>query len=676
MNQYQHINSKTLTSLALMEVNVLASDYISSFLPFIATLILKKDYNKIEIGIIIKDFKEEFGISITRAPMQSILSKAVAKSLILAAQDGTYKPIISELQKFSFLSVQEEHQKKIDILLNNFISYVNTQHNIIVSNDEAIDIFMGFLDEYSPRTVSGKYIDSEYRQGTSNKNLYLMGDFIKTISHNDTNLFNIVQQLSMSYLIASALTFDEPTKSGSQEFQNMTFYLDTPIVLRLLGLQTQELKESYVEMFRNFTETLNPQYMIFQHTLEEISGIIHDCAEWIDNPQYNPMYANPALLSFVEKHFNKIQIELFAQKLEQTLLDMNISIDDMEYYNIVNHKSQIDLRKLKNKLVETYKKNNPQYDEEKHRNALDYDISSIEKIVKLWGEKSTHSYTRLKYLFITNNNTLAYVCRKYTSEYWWNNKSNKSPCVTDYYLGTMVWLSTPAPKMQNIVKLKLLADCSAATSLSREVMEKFIYELNRMQKEQTISDNDFLLLRQSAYDNNYIQKITLNEETAFKDDTIEQILEEIKTDIQRPMFEQIKEKEKQIELLKQEKTMLENENRCNKEKIDKINIEKEIKKEIKQKCLEREKYQIEKQANKKADSLYKLYFPSICAICTLILVILNFALSPFKFDKIVKIFLGVIAFILAIFIAMMNNNTFSLRDKLCNFLCQYYKRKK
>ncbi|MDR3586984.1 MAG: hypothetical protein P4L59_16980 [Desulfosporosinus sp.] len=308
MQLIQTDNLKTLTSLALMETRLLSQDYLSTFLPFIATLVLKKNYEIIDIGVVVQDFKDEYRISIPRAPMQSILSKAVSTGLISHSQDGRYLPVIPELQEISFLSRQIESNSEIEIFLNGFIGFVALNHHVIISQSEAVDILVSFLEKYSPRTISGEYNSAESEQFMSNKNLYLIGEFIQSTVRTNFSLFEIIRKLSMACLITTALTFDEPVETRTKELSELTIYLDTPIALRLLGLQTEELQLAYKEMFDTFKTAINPTFMIFQHTFDEISGIIADCSNWIDNASYNPIYANPALLNFVKRKFRTLDM--------------------------------------------------------------------------------------------------------------------------------------------------------------------------------------------------------------------------------------------------------------------------------------------------------------------------------------------------------------------------------
>lgn len=661
MQLLQSNSMKTLTSLALMETELLSDDYLSTFLPFIATLSINKKYSTIDIGIVISDFKDEYGISIPRAPMQSILSKATNRDLISRAPNGTFLPVFSEMQKLSFATQQGMHSKELDVLLNSFIDYVQVQHNIALQQNEAVDILIAFLDEYSPRTVSGEYFNRMSEWAASDRNLFLMGTFIQSAAQNNASLFEYIRKLSMAHLIATALTFDEPVEQRLTEFSDLTLYLDTPVILRLLGLQSEELELSYGELFKNFKDTIHPTYMIFQHTLDEITGIIEDCVNWIENPEYNPAYANPALLSFVKRNFTKTQVELYKTSLGDRLGDWGISVDDREYYHIVHRTAQIDISRLKEKLIEAYEKNNPSYNAEKNQHSIEYDLKSIDYIVKLWGTKSSNSYSRLGYLFITSNATLAYVCRKFTSTYWWDSKNHKMPCMTDYYLGTMVWLCTPSSRMENVSKLKLIADCSAATSLSNSIMERFSASLEMLRKTKGIKDGDYLLLRNNAFEKNYLQSRTLNEETAFTDDTLDQVLEDIKADLQRPLLESISNKDSQLNQLREE-----------------IDVQHQIieifqqKTEADQREIAIKNQTLEKRATKTAERIINTFGPIFFAFFGFIAGVLQFVPAFFQLHPVFKLIAIIISFCAAVLFGVLKSNLLKTKDKLVVILKKRY----
>jgi len=661
MANNQSTNQKVIASLALMESSVLSSDYLSTFLPFIATLTLQNKYELIEINSMMDAFKYEFGIDIPRAPMLSILSRATKGGLINKLKDGKYSPNIEEMAKISFLNKQESSEKTIQYVIEKFIQFAKDfreQNTIIIPYSEAVDTFVGFLDKYSPKTIAGSTADDENKHSVSKQNLFLMGRFVQNASVSNPPLFESIQKLAMAYLVSVALVSDVPESGDTKEFNNVTIYLDTPIVLRLLGLQTQEFEDSYREMFSIFSETIKPTYKIFQHTLDEIVGILKDCASWIDDPNYNAFYANPALLVFVERKFNRIQIELYLERLEEELVANGIEVDKDEFYNLNHHTAQIDFDKFKDSLVETYKENNPIFDVLKNEPSIIYDIRSIENTIKLWGTKSSGSYSKLGYIFMTSNSTLAYVSRRFTSEYWWDGKNHKSPCVTDYYLGTMVWLGASTKKVENFSRLKLLADCNSATMLSREVIDKFIFELKRFEESPSIvKDGDFHIIKQKAFEKGYLQNKTLNEEDAFKDDFMEQILEDAIKDIKKPLILDIQQKEAKI-------IELSDINEERQKKLEQLKTESEL--SIKQKNAEIDGF--EKEAKHLVSNINNIYIPLVFGTFALVAIIIQFFLNSLNTIGIVRLIAGIIAFISVVVFIIIKANIFGVHEKLITFI--------
>jgi len=653
-------NSKVLTSLALMETSLLSQDYLSTFIPFIATLTLKNKYDDLDINTVVVDFATEFGINIPRAPMSSILSRCVNNGLVTQSQDGKYYPKKDKMQELSFLNRRNEDSKSISHVIDCFINF-STNHDVLFSQNEAIGIFIGFLEKNSSKTIAGDTDDLGVDDIVTKRDLYLIGAFIRHIFDTDTQMFEIIQRLAMAYLVSEALTYDLPADTRTQEFHGLTVYLDTPIALRLLGLQSEEFENAYKEMFDNFNETIKPIYKVFQHTFDEISGIIKDCATWIDNSEYNPVYANPALLCFVEKKFNRTQVELYHTALEDKLNEYDIEVDRLQYYDLVNHSKQIDINVLQERLVESYKARNPQYDVNNY--SIGYDVQSIDNIIKLWGTKSSRRYSTLGYIFLTNNATLAYVCRKFTSDYWWDNKNHKSPCITDYYLGTMVWLSTPAEKMEAYSKLKLLADCSSATTLSWEVKEKFLSTLERLQETKGIRPDDFLLLRQYAFEKKYLSSITLNEENAFKDDTIENLLNDIKNDIQKPLILDINKKEEIIDELKIRDTQ-------KTERIRQLESEKLFEQE-QDAC---EQIRLKNKSELLVKKIGKFYSRIVFAIFALTFAVFTFIVPNLSnWTGLVSVVSGIMTLTSVLFYGIIEFNILGLRNRLKSWLLRHYK---
>ena len=168
-------------------------------------------------------------------------------------------------------------------------------------------------------------------------------------------------------------------------------------------------------------------------------------------------------------------------------------------------------------------------------------------------------------------------------------------------------------------------------------------------------------MRKSVYEKNYLQNITLNEETAFKDDTIDQLLEDIKADIQKPLVETIQAKDSIITELQDQ----------SKKQISEIASlkEKEEQKALEQKRIETE---LDQQTNQSISRLVNVYLPTLFSVFLFIFALLKVSPPFSKWNLLIEVFTAFVSLCSAIFFGMMKLNTFNLYNKLRNKIRKYY----
>ena len=104
----------SITSLALIRSNWdhSRSDYLETFVPLLATLILKRGWVVIEphhVEDIKKDFSEEYGLMIPYSPIQQILRRLTRRGL-LKRNEKNLEPVVDKLEKLD-LSKRSERIK-------------------------------------------------------------------------------------------------------------------------------------------------------------------------------------------------------------------------------------------------------------------------------------------------------------------------------------------------------------------------------------------------------------------------------------------------------------------------------------------------------------------------------------------------------------------------------------
>lgn len=537
-----------LGSLALLRMNVLSKDHISSFKPFIATLIVENKYTIVDINTICEDFKKSYGFEIQRLPMAAILNECARDNIIHRENDGQYHVNSDNANKLCFKKDAQKKSQQYKMVVKDFCEYAKKEFNSDISIDNGEEILFSFINENSSKTLMSTEIDKLKPENMSKKHFFFIAKYIEKVEKENTEIFSIIQDIATAHIICSSLIDElehENTNVLQGIYHSMVLYLDTPVVLKILGLNTKEMQDSYLSLLQQLKDR-NNKLKIFQHTFEELYDILRECEHWIENPAYEPKQASPALKTFVENKYSKNEVGLFIDHLEEKLEAVGITVDKTDFYDSRYNYLQIDDNLIRTEIVNCYKENIPHFVYEEKKTTIERDVKSISSIFKLRRQKKYTTYKEAKFLFITTNTSLAYISRKSTKIENPSHRYGIFPCITDIILATDIWISTPVEKVSTYSKKKLLADCSAAILPDDDLIEALSNSIEKLYSENRILKEDYYLLKLHAFRENYIVNRTYNDENAFSDRTTEEILEDIKSEIQAPLKDIINEKDNQL----------------------------------------------------------------------------------------------------------------------------------
>ncbi len=538
----QNVSDKLIGSLAIFKSDLVEKDFISSYIPFVATALLSasKVEDSIDIGTVSEHFEALFGFCIDRAPMTTILNKCAKTGLIEKRKNGTY--VINKegcTQKAISAEKIAAQEKKYKEVIDRLTGFYKERYQISISQETAETQFLHFLAENSARTliVKFEFTEEEY---TTKQHSYIISMFIQWCRENDRYIYQLIMDLTMGYLMSSALAYDGEHDVRTQEaaFRNLVIYFDTPFLLRVLGLNDEAMQEAALAMLDQLRE-MKAVFRIFAHTYDETMIILRDCLRWIENENYNESNASLALQTFVQRNFTKADVQEYIDTLEAKLDYYGISIDDNNYYAGKYYSSQIDEELIKNSIIDVYQKTHFSFDPKTKGSTIDYDVRSISAILKLWDKKPARTYRQARYVLLTTNTTLAFVTRQHLQSENPNARYSVYPCITDVYLGTNIWLGAPVRKIESFSEKKLMADCMSMIKPSESLVSTLQDYIDKALKDETITNEQYYLLKRKAFDNDYLMNRTLSDETKFTDKIIEERLEEIERDIKAPLEEEI-----------------------------------------------------------------------------------------------------------------------------------------
>ena len=506
-------------------------DYIEIFLPFIATLIVKRDYKIIETTVVCNDFDKEYGLSIPFHPMETILTRARKRGLI-SRKNRKFTPVKEKISKYDFSSTAKTQIREQEKLISEIVLYAKNTHNHEISREETENALISFLQDYDHDIISA----SEDRGllpsvRTSKANKFIICSFIKKTYESEPELLGFIVNIAIGSLMASSILFQEYT-NVIRKLKGVCIYLDTRIIFRILGIEGDERLEIYDEFLKMLLKE-GACLKIFRHTYEEMSYIIEDSLGWVENNSYDPSLASVVTKFFVQKGYKRLDVQRFKNKIESTLKRYSIEERDIVVKPTGQElvKYQEDEEKLTELIVSEYTKRNPLFKQSGKEIALRRDTDSISSIYLLRKGKNAKSLKDAGHLFLTTNSTLAIVSRKYECKIS-SSLHNIPVCLTDIFLGTIIWLQSPA-KIFEINRRKIIADCYAALRPSTELIKKYVIEVDKLKKEKDIDEDLYYLLRRDTLAFKLLEEKTLGDSDNFDGSTLDEIRDEIKSGIQK-----------------------------------------------------------------------------------------------------------------------------------------------
>lgn len=517
--------ANTLSSLAVIKVNwdVEHKDYLETFVPFIATIIKKVNYDRIIVENIMRDFESEYGLIIPYHPMVSILERCRRRGIIKRKHEYFIQDPI-KVAEYEFSSNALEQNRKFENVITEFIDYVKDNFKKDLSKDQAEHSFVLFLKEHDIEILFATENPSVLPEVKDNQEeKYFIYSFIRNVHLNNPQLFEFVLNAAVGHILASTILYNNFAKFYGK-LKGIEIYIDTPLIFRFLGIQGQERKI----LFDNFFNILNEhgaKLKIFRHNYNEVIDILEECERWIENPNYDPARASAALRYFKENNFTSSDIERILINFDQYLKPFNILIEDVAD-KIKLQRFEIDEAKLQEVIVNIYTVHNPSFEEWKKEKTIQYDVNSISGIYLLRRGHRPRTIKESIALLITTNYSLAKAVKKFDSGSS-SEDATIPTCLTDTFLGTILWLQSPAT-LTKVNERKILADCYAAMQPDKELLKKYISEIDKLKKSGMFNEEEVYLLRTHRIAFDLLMEKTYGDLDNFTDKTPQEIFEAIR----------------------------------------------------------------------------------------------------------------------------------------------------
>lgn len=523
---------RTLASLSTITAvwETRNQDYLDNFVPFIATyatvnqidMISRDDLEQLSDGLY-----NLFGIRIPILPLKAILKKA-KKQRILMSSGGEYHINRSLAMEASIMGDIQDSERMYAQIVTDFQCFATQNYDIELSESVAEEILHEFVNSNDLEILSREHIshkgDIESHLPRRHRQYeYLVSAFYLNASQKNPIVFESMSQMAMGSILSATIFLPE-IPDQSQTVKGVEFVLDTPLLLKLIGADGSA-EQSVVQHLLKAISTQGGTLVTYRHIQQETLEILDSAKRWVESIEYDAAKANRTTIFFRQEEFKENDIVRLIGKIEDVYAGYNIKVQEVPDHNdTTNH--QIDEEKLIKILEETIAERNMQFDAEQFKIRTQRDVESISAVYRMRGSHRPRQFRASKVILVTDNTALLLANMKLV-ETVHQDLSGFPACVTDQYVGTVLWIN--APEAATVMhRSRLLASSNAALRPDASLEKAIVNEANRLRRQGEITSDDFVILTSDHLTKVLLAEKTLGDPEALDSPKVFQILNEVK----------------------------------------------------------------------------------------------------------------------------------------------------
>ena len=341
---------------------------------------------------------------------------------------------------------------------------------------------------------------------------FIVNAFIRSVLENGGDLSEKLVTLVKAQMLANALLCPD-IGANARDFSKVTLFLDTPLVLRLLDLDTEPAFAAATETL-DLCRHLGSRIAIFSHTVMEIYGVIKGCAIFIDDPKL----ARGRLIREMRNRGTTAQeLLLVADGLDACLQNLGIEVIQTPPHDPKYEISELQLDSALDEEIKYL-----------HIRARQFDIDSIRAIYTLRAGNAPRTLESCKAVLVTTNSKLARTAFQFGQRF--ENSREVSTVVSSFGIANLAWLRGGSLS-STLPKAEMLSLAYAALQPSNAIWERFLEVQEQMRQKGLGTPAQHAVLRYSAQTQKNLMNLTLGDEEKITNKTVHDLLAEAELEI-------------------------------------------------------------------------------------------------------------------------------------------------
>lgn len=415
----------------------------------------------------------------------------------------------------SFNKSRTACKAKSDAVTAALAEYLNMQNACGRTNytqEEAEILLLSFFENRG-NTVLLSVDELREILSRNNEIEFFLARFIIEQNEKKSVYMDYLVELVKGYFVTTALYLQaENPNVTTSSFKDVTFFLDTRILLAYLGYKTEAENESVQETIQSLKRH-GAKLACFQYNIDEVESILAAYRNSLLNPRKSP--TSITLEHFDADTYSLSRVEAAQRSFISELRESGIvSYAPHEVLDKFEVSDKVDGLLNDDEIKKCILSIKPSY----KTSSLPDDLQAINTISRVRSGKKLPYIERSRAVFVTANGILVSATKHYLS------KLNVDPgfplAITDEDLCVIAWLKD-FQRNNNLPKMRLLENVLAAITPSQEMMDAYFQFLDDMEKRGKIDEDEATLLRIDHFARRDLMELTNGNPSLLNDNTID-----------------------------------------------------------------------------------------------------------------------------------------------------------
>ena len=503
-----HNARRGLATIAYLKARFDAGmDHLEMLEPFVEEAIATIDRDDIGLNEVVNQVRTSARLTIPAETTKTLLQRAAKKGL-LRRRGGRYFRTESVSKIESLKLRRDELSSAHRALAKGLREFAKDRGQHLASDDDALTILVEFLDASQICIVLGQAVAASPSPRDHCLD-QIVASFVTSIVKKQGTEYDALDGIVKGLIVQNALLLRHVPRR--RQFEELTVYLDTGVLLRALGYAGHTERNAAAESLEMIRKA-GARLRVFEGTVSEVTSILQVYEERLGTPS-GVKSLRPTMLT---ANWLRVRAQPSDIRQEVALLPSKLALLGVRVEGFPTH-------------VPAYTENeqaladrlNPSPSDGGEDSRVRHDVEAVAAILTLRAGSSARRVQNTRFLFVSESaRTIASV------QEWYGeiDPNGLGPMVDLRWITNAVWMVGPAAAPEAPIH-HLVAACAAMQMPDEKVWFSFIERLEELVDKGEVGDDESIAVLASAFVWERVAEMDPN--TDVEADSVKEIVERV-----------------------------------------------------------------------------------------------------------------------------------------------------